>query len=243
MSELYLFERGATKYPYTNGLDSISFGGDTYTPEIISYDRINITDEVFRAQINLSIPVSNELVSVIMNNFTGNVTTLKIYREESLFWAGRVTSSRIIKDNATLICESIYSSIKRLGVKSTYERLCRHALYSDNCGVDKSLYAYLNVEITGINGREITIPAVSGTDDIFKLGMLYNGIEYVTILKRVGDVFTIIKSIDLTVGQLVTLYNGCNHTMDDCHITFDNIINFGGFQFMPSSNIFEVGIL
>lgn len=242
MSELYLFERGSTKYAYTNGLDSVSFGGDTYTPEIISYDRINITDEVFRAQINLSIPISNGLVAVVMNNFTGNVTTLKIYRDGSLFWAGRVTSSRIVKENAALICESIYSSVKRLGVKSTYERLCRHSLYSEACGVNIADYT-ANGTVLDVDGNDITLNTIGGSDTSYKLGILTKGLESTMILSKSGDTLTIFKNIGIVIGDSVQIKYGCGHTMDDCSETFDNLINFGGFQFMPSSNIFEVGIV
>ncbi len=246
MSELYLFERGTTKYTYTNGLDSVSFGGDTYTPEIISYDRVNITNDVFRANIDLSLPIANTVVTVVMTLFTTDVTTLKIYRDESLWWAGRVTGVTI-KTNAILHCESIYSSVKRLGVKTTFERLCRHTIFSTGCGLNKNDFDYTG-NVTVINGKDITIPGIPGTDGYFKMGILYNGTTYTTILKRVTNVFTLIRYIALTVGQSVTLYPGCNHWVGPVSGTYgcsdySNILNYGGFPKCPSSNIYEVGIV
>ncbi len=243
MSELYLFERGTTKYPYTNGLDSVSFGGDTYTNEDISYDRVNITNDVFRADIGLSLPITNALVVAAMTVFTTDLTTLKIYRDSALWWAGRVVSVTINKSSADLKCESIYSSIKRLGVRSTFERLCRYTVYSTGCGVDITLHTYYNCSVTVVSGNEITIPAVSGDVARFKLGLMKKGGNYTTILKKVGDVFTVTKNIGIVATDLVDVSLGCDHSIDCCYTRFDNVLNYGGAPFIPASNIFEVGIV
>jgi uncharacterized phage protein (TIGR02218 family) len=242
MSDLYLFERGSAKWCYNDGLDTISFDGNSYTPEIISTDKINITGDIFKASVKLSIPLSNALVVTIMTNYSPNITTLKIYRDLELFWAGRVVGAGIQKANAILQCESIYSSIKRVGVKSTFERICRYAVYSESCGVDKEDYHEHGI-VTVIDGSEITITGVALNDAMYRMGILFSGTEYVTIKTKVGDVFSLMKSVSLTLGQQVKLYAGCEHNMADCHLKFDNLINFGGFPWIPSSNIYEVGII
>ena len=140
MSELYLFERGSTKWCYTNGLDAVSFGGDTYYPEVISYGRVEISDDVFRTDIRISISFSADVVTAAFNIFSTNYCTLKIYRDETLWWAGRVTAVELTKESASLRCESVYNSILRSGVKNCFEKFCRHNHYSEECGVDKEAY-------------------------------------------------------------------------------------------------------
>lgn len=241
--ELYEFNRGGSAWYYTNGLDSITFGGHTYSPEIISYGRINITEEVYKSPITISISTSSAVVVDLVNTFNPYSCTLRIWRDDSLWWAGRVVLHSIKSSNTELQCESIYSSVKRIGVRNKFERLCRYNLYSTDCGVDKSLYAVINAEVTVVSGRDLTIPGVAGTDATYKLGMILFGGKYTTVLKRVSDVFTVTNQIGISNGDHVTIYRGCNHTTDDCLNQFDNIINFGGFPFLPPSNIFEVGIV
>jgi len=39
--------------------------------------------------------------------------------------------------------------------------------------------------------------------------------------------------------QSVTLYPGCSHTIADCRDKFNNLVNFGGFPWIPSKNPFN----
>lgn len=241
--ELYQFERGSSTWYYTNSLDSYLFDGNTYNPEIISYGRVNITTEVFKASLNLSISITADVVSSIVDDYDVGFFTLRIWRDESLWWAGRVVGCTIKEDSAVLKCESIYSSIKRLGVTTCYNKLCRHNIYSTDCGVDRDSFKVAAAEVTVVSGRDITIPGVAGDDDRFKMGLLYLSPKYTTIIKRVSDVFTVSQQIDIVVGSYVDLFWGCNRQISDCYNKFNNVVHFGGFPWVPSSNIFEVGIV
>lgn len=243
MSELYEFERSGTTYRYANGNTDVDFGGNTYTATTISCDRIPVTTEVFKASFSLSLPVNNELVVDILNNFTGNVTTLKIYRDEVLWWTGRVTNARITKNKSTLKCESIFSSIRRAGLKQAFETSCRHTLYSDDCGADIATYTAYNCDVSDVNGNVITLPDAAGDDENYKLGVMKKGDEMTTILEKNGTEFTVIKNIGIVAGDTVDISWGCPHTRYECMNRFDNVINFGGFPHIPETNIFEVGIV
>ena len=47
---------------------------------------------------------------------------------------------------------------------------------------------------------------------------------------------------DSVVGQDVDVFAGCDHTVDTCDQKFDNVINYGGWPYVPSKNPFESGI-
>jgi hypothetical protein len=245
--ELYQFQRGDKKWHYNNGLDSILFGVDRYLPEIISYDRVNITNDVFRATIDLTMPISNPVIVDAFNNFSCNSITLRIWREESCWWMGRISRTTIKNDSAVLTCESIYSAMKRLGIRSTYERLCRYSIYDNNCGVDRASFTLEDQTVTEVNGNDITIPGIPAGDSLYKLGIIKKGSENTMILSRTGDVFTIIRNIGIVASDIVDISYGCARTIDDCGNKFSNYdgsnnLKHGGFPFMPKIDIFEVGI-
>ena len=41
---------------------------------------------------------------------------------------------------------------------------------------------------------------------------------------------------DLTVGDTVKAFAGCNHTTEVCDGKFANLLNYGGFPFIPQKN-------
>jgi len=244
MSELYLFERGTTKWAYTNGLDSVSFGGDTYLPADIAYPRVEISNDVFRNNISLSIDLSEGIVSAAFDIFSTNYCTVKIYRDSVLWWAGRVTGITIQKDKAVLKCESIYNSKLRSGVRNKFEKFCRHPHYGPDCGLDKETYKSGPYEILTIVDNIVTIePGEPSSDSVFKFGMMYNSVDYTTIVSKTGDACKVINTMSLAVGQDIYLYKGCLRNKTTCILRFNNYRNFGGLPWMPSSNAFEVGIL
>ena len=60
--------------------------------------------------------------------------------------------------------------------------------------------------------------------------------DQITLMSAIPS---LVESIEGSDGQAaVTLYPGCDHTLNDCINKFDNRDNYGGFQWIPSKNPF-----
>jgi hypothetical protein len=59
-----------------------------------------------------------------------------------------------------------------------------------------------------------------------------------TITSHVGDTITINRPFgsNVVAGAAFSAYAGCDHTPDCCREKFDNILNYGGQEFLPTKN-------
>jgi uncharacterized phage protein (TIGR02218 family) len=127
--------------------------------------------------------------------------------------------------------------------------LCDAELGDARCGVDTSAW-----EVTG----EVTAVAsrVEFTTDADLSGPYERGtVEFTTGLNAGlrSDIRMVVESdgivrlqlpthYDLTVGDELTLRAGCPKTKDACLGTFDNLLNFRGFSFVPGQDAaLEIG--
>ena len=70
-------------------------------------------------------------------------------------------------------------------------------------------------------------------------------LDYRLILSQDGDTVTLLlpfNTSQVTVGTSVDVYAGCDHTIAICKTQFDNVINYGGYAFVPLKNPFQSGL-
>lgn len=76
------------------------------------------------------------------------------------------------------------------------------------------------------------------------------GDDHRLILSQSGDDVTLLLPFPETiVGSTVVLLAGCDHSITTCDTKFNtpedtlsNVINYGGFAFVPNKNPFETGL-
>ena len=50
-------------------------------------------------------------------------------------------------------------------------------------------------------------------------------------------------NFSLHIGDVITVYAGCDHSITTCDVKFANGVNHGGHPYMLPSNIFITGLL
>jgi hypothetical protein len=69
------------------------------------------------------------------------------------------------------------------------------------------------------------------------------GVDRRLILSSSGDVLTLLLPFTSSpLGSTVIVFAGCDHTIATCKSKFNNVVNYGGFAFVPTKNIFQTGI-
>jgi hypothetical protein len=253
-----------------DGEIALSGEDDIFTAVPIARAGIEQTSDISKSDLSLTVPRDNALANAYILNAPEGVTSLTIYRghlvSDELYsqisgeitgeiipaemqttsfiavWKGRVISVSFSRDEASINCESVFTSLKRYGLLAKYQYLCRVPLYGPECGVDMNAYG-LSGQATNVSGLTLDVAGASGQADGWYVGgfLKYGTYTYRQILGHSGNTIQIDKRIADLSGEVV-IYPGCNHALQTCREKFNNLLNYRGFPFIPLNNPFaELG--
>jgi len=250
--ELYEFHYAGEVYMYTSAESDQVIGTDVYTSEAIRRGPIAIAVDQPRNSLRLDVrrnfPIAElfriapptEPVGLIVKRFhrgDGNVAVGWVGRVLNCAWSDTST--------AELNCEPASISLKRNGLGRYYQVPCPYALFNvDDCKVDKSLYAHATT-ITAIDGLEINVASVGSHP--YPGGWVEwvdpsssSNIERRLITARSSLILTLSRAFSsaVSVTDAVTLYPGCDHSIQTCDTVYGNKLNYGGFPHFPRKNPF-----
>lgn len=247
--ELYEFRYGAAFYRYTSADADQTADSKTYLAAPITRAALELTQEVAKSAPRITIDASLEVVGLFKDGMPADFVTLTIRRfhrgdaELITVWAGRVLSVSWSGSLATLHCESVFTSVKRTGLRRLYQKQCPHVLYSAACGLSSASFRATK-QVTGVSGPVITLSNITEAASYFVGGYLEfenqaGYIERRSISAQSATSVTLTYQISgLAAGASVNLYPGCDHTLTTCNAKFSNALNYGGFPYIPTKNPF-----
>lgn len=246
--ECYLFQCNGINYSYTSSSLDYTLNDVVYSSVPIKRGAYETSEDTLKSDLDITVIRTVDVVSLFIGLPPEDIVSITIYRihkgdtEALVYWTGRVTTCTIQKDEATLKCESIKTSLKRNGLRACYQIPCRHTLYSDQCGVSKSSYSLYIAN--AINNGDGTITHSSFAT---KADGWWNGgwIQLDTGEKRMvtahsGSTVTINYPFNssTSISNGLTVFAGCDSLVTTCNSKFNNVLNFGGFPYIPSDNKF-----
>jgi uncharacterized phage protein (TIGR02218 family) len=252
-AELYEFrysDNPADIILFTSADHDITIGTDTYTS--IAIERDSFSDDGNPDDGNtlkLSLPRINPLADLYRIQPPEKTVTVKIRavqlddpaQQRLSIWSGRVVAVSWEHPTSEVACERIATSLKRTGVRARYQRHCRHCHYGPGCGLDRATYEVPDVVSAVSNRTLLTLPAATGhADGYFNGGILAIGGVMRLIIQHTGDQVKINRPIvGLDAGTAVSLYPGCDRSAATCKDKFNNVENYGGFDFIPTDGPFD----
>lgn len=123
-----------------------------------------------------------------------------------------------------------------------YQKSCNHVLFDARCKAVEADFTEV-ASVVKIQKQIITV-----NNMVFSADELINGVmENVRTGERQGIISNNLNIIrigypffDIVVGDDVKLIRGCDHQrLGDCKDVFNNVDNYGGFDFIPEINPFE----
>lgn len=250
-TELYRFsEQGSDLvWTFTSGNQTVTYSGEDYLPTAISRSTIESRNELVRANLDIKVSLTNVAALRWMSDNGENIVTLSIFERDrsnvfSVAWKGRLVSIVPGMEDITLRFESIFTSLRRAGLRARYQRSCRHALYGRGCTLDPEDFAD-TVSLTDIDSTVVTIPLAADKEDGYYFGGMLRSPDGVLsyIISHVGEMitlqrtsFSLISAAEEGLPITVKLYPGCDHSRATCNTKFDNLLNYGGFDFIPQKN-------
>ena len=221
---------------------------ELYVPTPIGRGQIEIKNEVAKGKLEVTLPIDHELAVTLLSQFSEQIMTLTLFSrriETEVAWKGRLAGLKPDEAELKMTFESIFTSMRRPGLRARFGKSCRHALYGRGCFLDPEDFATA-ATVTALTASTVTAPAADAlADGYFTGGMLRSpGGILSFIINHVGPLITLQRvSYDLVTqfaetgsGMAITLYPGCDHTRQTCNSKFDNRLNYGGFDWIPQKN-------
>lgn len=257
---LYLYEFTSEDGAYRfidNPLD-VELVTRTWLALDINHTEVKVSNEVSKNSLKVTFPTSDgEFQSQFIGWSPDKAFTFTLFRahvgeaDVVTYWKGRVSSVQLAEDEITLNCESIFTSLKRAGIRPRFERNCRHSLYSPRCGVLTEDYK-VETSVSSISGLSLTTEDASSYVDGWFTGgfVLFSNGTTRQIVSHVGNTITINRDAKYILesfgsigyglgyglfwgGFYVSLFPGCDRTVEMCKNKFNNLPNQGGFKHIP----------
>lgn len=240
--DLFQIQQGAFEWRYTSGKASYSFDGQIYNPATIGRGNLTATEEIQKSTLEISIDFQEEAAQAILKN-VGNLSTFLTVQRSingfvNVWFKGKLGGVQTSGTKLTLSFVSIYSSLKRQGVRRICSRTCTHSLYDTSCKVNPSSHE-TTASVQSFTANTVILNTVFA-DGLYAAGYIQFGLQKRMIRTQVGKVLTIRTAFDgLLVGSTVKIYLGCNHEFETCKTKFANLRNFGGMPYIPIDNPFS----
>lgn len=256
---LFEFVQGGQTWRYAASPFDVSHASETWAASSISMSEIKQGMDMSKNGLSLKFHQGNVFAQQFLGPTPEQVTSVKIHRghvgdgEFVVYWRGRVVSGKSSGAEISLDCESIFTSLRRPGLRARFTRNCRFAVYGRGCNLDPEDFALLSL-ITSASGTSVVVPnAALQADGWYLGGMLRFGIHLRMITAHAGDQLTLsrpIPSLEVALtesgyglnygsyygGVGVQIYSGCDRSETTCDTKFNNLDNNGAFLRIPSIN-------
>lgn len=260
--ELYTFTIGAAITRVTSAEDDITEDADLFTA--VPIKRTSVTGggpDARKDHLILEVPGDNTIATQYINSIPGVTAIVTIERlqrpdfspgppEVVRIFQGKISSVLFEKSGrlAKIRVEPLITAQSKSIPTFTYQGLCNNVLFDDLCKVDDTdpSFRLSTAAVTDVTSNNITVTGAGSNGDGYYTGGFVESAgaaERRLILQQTGEVLTLLLPFGTSpLGTNVTVFAGCDHSISTCKSKFDNVINFGGFAFIPSKNVFETGI-
>ncbi|KAA2285423.1 phage BR0599 family protein [Arenimonas fontis] len=245
--ELYTFHRDAKVYRFTSADRAVAVGGNTFLPRVIRRGSIEQGAELNRSGLKLSVPRDFEIAALYQAGAPSSrlALTLQQYHagdgELAVLWSGAVLSCSFgVGSQAEISLEPSSVSMRRPGLRRTYQRQCPHVLY--RCGVNADDHKVV-ATVTAVAGLQVSAAEFAGQPDgYWEGGYLEYEIETGVwerrfILGHTGTAVGVdLSPIGLSPSMTMNFYPGCDHSLATCDSKFNNAPGYGGMPYIPTKN-------
>lgn len=233
-------------WTYTSGDASVTKDGEVYSPLALGRSEAETKNELSRANLEVRVSLDNTMGKRWLNDLVEVMVGLTIFERDTagdfyVVWKGRLMGVKPTMSEIVLNFESIFTSLRRPGLRARYQRSCRHMLYGRGCGIDMDTYG-LSGTPTAATGNVVTVPeAANQTNGYFNGGIIEGpNATFRYIASHSGSSLTLMRPFDSLAAAIpggpCRMFPGCNRTRDICDSRFDNIANYGGFDWIPTRN-------
>lgn len=262
--ELYTITIGTELPPtrYTNNNIDITVDSLLYSARAIS--RTKIVEERSKKgdQINVTLPGDDALVRRYVSAPPGARVELELTQfhrtdgaEEIITqFKGRILTVDFSDDNhkAILVVKGLTGALARTIPRFSYQGLCGHFHYDSRCKVSDTNPAFEKfLVVTAVSGKILTFGASPSAgsfgSDFFQAGFIEFEGDFRKVTEQGGvgdnDLTLMLPFTTSPINATVRVLAGCQlRIAADCRDKYSNVLNYGGWPYVPLLNLFEKGI-
>jgi len=245
--ELFRFSRGSDIWTLTSSDTEVIYNTETYTPAVIGHGERASQTEISKENLTISIDIEHELARELLTYYGDEIMVLTLFIQldatTEVGWKGRYVSQKPSGDKLLIIVESVFTSLRRPGIRKRYQKTCGHSLYGTyGCKLNSESFALESI-LLAFSGITVTVEDALLQEDGYYLGGMIrassdNSLRW--IVNHAGNVLTLVRPFeqleDDGIGASVKIYPGCDHTRPTCISKFNNVLNYGGFPWIPNKN-------
>ena len=255
MLELYKLTQGNTnRATITSSPVDLIYEGVTYKSTSVKRTKIISRPDLLQNKVTLQLSVHEMLGLGLLAEVNNNLAhRLIIYRGEDVssleqIWGGALTDQSCSGEIATITYGGGGISLRQLGDRRPFQRRCPFVLYDRlTC---RATPQTSNATVSSINTTRDVLE-VSGLST-YDVGYFTGGVISPTAVydssnagnrfisshnkTATGDQLRLSTPINVSVGDSISVLAGCDRTWQTCYGKFNNIINFGGFPYLPLEN-------
>jgi uncharacterized phage protein (TIGR02218 family) len=255
--ELYTITLGLTTWRYVAGDQAYTIGGDTFEPLAITREALNQSKEEDQ-QLTITLPAMTDICRQYISTVPGQGASVKVERVQKpdgidriIVFVGSLLTVTFEESGklARLTVQAQNKAMSRTIPRNVYSSICNHVLYDPRCTIDRTLFRITGeVLLEDVAARTIQVNGADGqADGYYQAGYVEStsatAPDRRLILAHVGEVLTLNLAFGHSLlGQNVRVYAGCKHDAPTCKSKFNNLPNFGGYPFVPTTNIFSTGL-
>lgn len=248
---LYTMTIGSTIYRMHDSVElTIGYGGDTFYRTQVGRGNIQTGQEF----LELTLPGGHDFpitFAAIAPGQTAALTIQEYHRADPadvrVVYKG-VVRSVAFQENASKSVISlvpINEAFDKMIPERTFQAQCNHILFDAICQVSAGSYSFTGT-VTNVTNNLVTVGGLTAAKgNGWSTGgyVRYGTLDYRLILEQSSDVLTLVLPFHESVlGQSVSVYAGCDHSIATCNSKFSNATNFGGYPYVPTKNIFLTGL-
>lgn len=251
--ETYDFYRGNQHWRVTDGDRPAIVEGLTYTAlRGMKRGRMGQSPEEAKNALEIEVPTSFELLGQFRpfpptSRIHLNVKRIRV--SDGLIrsaWMGVVQD---VDDSdpsiAKIRCQTLMAAAAGNGLRRVWQLPCGLPLYSVGlgmCNVNQDDFR-VDTVLSGASGIVVQAGALAANGDGYYSGGFIrwqagNDVEHRFIVSQVGDTAILLTPSGLANGAAVSIFPGCDHTLQTCNDKFGNALNHGGQHTIPSKNAF-----
>lgn len=242
---LYKFQAGQTVWRYTSTSRDYTFDGYVWTAVPIKHGDFEVSQDELKSDLQITMARTVDIVALFSGLPPEHMIPVIVYRthkgcgEAVVEWQGWAAYCKVVGDEATLSCQSNDTVMSQSGLVR-YSRVCRHALYSKQCGVVAADYRLRLTGVTNPTATTLVHAGLAGKADGWWTGgyaELDTG-ERRMIVAHAGTTVTInyAFSNDIAGSVGIAFYPGCDLTLDTCDSKFGRRAAHGGQYGIPYNN-------
>lgn len=248
--ELFTFVIAGVEYNFNSTTEVFDApDGKRYLPKPFVRSTLNQKSSGSDAKVTIELPYNDPFVPILQDRSRDSVNSVSIVAthvddpdgEIAVLWSGRIVERRRAQQKFKIECEPVSTYFSRSGLRGLYQRVCRHTLYKRGCNLNKESFL-LDAKVASAAANILEVDSVGANPDGYYNGGMVRikGTDISRmIMAQTGAVLTLSTSFsEITQGDDVEIFPGCDHALDTCTNKFNNTDNYGGFAWIPVKNPF-----